>query len=150
MLKKHKSKIIIISVLTIGLILILFGTFKSTEKDKEVTNDFSCELYTSELEEKIEQFLLNVDGIRNVNVIVTLDTSGEQVYAQNEGSYDFLTITSNGKQSPVYIGEIYPNVRGVAIACTNGSQDEVKNKITRLISAYLGISSNRIEIVSFG
>ena len=150
MLKKHKSKIIIISLVSIGLILILFGTFKGKENSNEKANDFSCQDYTKELEEKIESFLLNVDGIRNVNVIVTLDTSGEQVYGKNNSSYDFLSISSGEKQDSLYIGEIYPSVRGVAIACTNGSQDDVKNKITKLISAYLGISSNRIEIVSFG
>ena len=37
--------------------------------------------------------------------------------------------------------------RGVAIACTNGNDDRVKMQLTKLISAYLGISSNRIEII---
>jgi hypothetical protein len=133
----------------LGVILILFGTFK-TKKDSNDVNDFSCELYTNELEEKIEKFLLNVEGIKNVNVIVTLDTSNEKKYAQDESTFDYITITSGGKTEPLYLGEIYPYVRGVAISCTNGDSDEVKIKITKLISAYLGISSNRIEIVSFG
>ena len=100
------------------------------------------------LEEKLENFILNIEGIKNVNVIITLDTSGGEIYTKNSSSLNFSSITNNA--SPVYVGEIYPSVRGVAIACTNGSSDETKNKITKLVSAYLGISSNRIEIVSFG
>ncbi|MBQ3017584.1 MAG: hypothetical protein IJD89_01440 [Clostridia bacterium] len=149
MQKKYKKIIIIALVAVLGVILILFGTFKSKKNTNDI-NDFSCELYTNELEEKIEKFLLNVEGIKNVNVIVTLDTSNEKKYAQNESTFDYITITSGGKAEPLYLGEIYPYVRGVAISCTNGDSDEVKIKITKLISAYLGISSNRIEIVSFG
>ena len=48
----------------------------------------------------------------------------------------------------VEITEIFPIVRGVAIACTNGNDDLVRMKITDLISSYLGISSNRIKIVA--
>lgn len=149
MFKKHKYKIIIVALVIIGIALIFFSTFITRNKS-EPAEEFSCELYTSQIEEKIEKFLLNVEGIKNVNVIVTLDSSTEKQYAQNESTFDYITITSSGKSEPLYIGEIYPYVRGVAISCTNGSSDYVKEKITRLVSAYLGISSNRIEIVSFG
>lgn len=148
-IKKHKSKIIIISILALGLILILYSTIKGKNTSESKKEEFSCEAYTNELEEKIENFLLNVDGIRNVNVIITLDTSGGEIYTKNNSSLSFSSITSSST-NPVYVGEIYPCVRGVAIACTNGSNDEIKNRITKLVSAYLGISSSRIEIVSFG
>lgn len=150
MIKKHKNKIIIILLSLIGIALILFSTFKDKFKSNNTTNDFSCELYTETLEKKIENFLLNVDGIKNVSVVITLDSSTEKQYAKNESTLDFITISQGGKSEPVYIGEIYPYVRGVAISCTGGESDEVKIKITKLISAYLGISTNRIEIVSFG
>ncbi len=147
-IKKHKSKIIIITILALGLILILFSSFKGKNEVALKKEEFSCEDYTKMLEEKLENFILNIEGIKNVNVIITLDTSGGEIYTKNSSSLNFSSITNNA--SPVYVGEIYPSVRGVAIACTNGSSDETKNKITKLVSAYLGISSNRIEIVSFG
>ncbi len=149
MLKKHKNKIIIISLIAIGVLLVIFSTFKGKNTDNTNTDEFSCKLYTKELEEKIEKFLLNVDGIKNVNVIITLDSSAEKIYGDKNVSYDLLSINSS-KKGITYTQEIYPCVRGVAIACTNGDSDEVKNKITRLISAYLGIPTNRIEIVNFG
>ena len=149
MFKKHKYKIIIVALIIVGIALIFFSTFVN-RANSEPADNFSCELYTNQLEEKIEKFLLNVEGIKNVNVIVTLESSTEKQYAQNESTFDYITITSSGKSEPIYISEIYPYVRGVAISCTNGNSDYVKEKITRLVSAYLGISSNRIEIVSFG
>lgn len=144
MIKKHKNKIIIASLIAIGVLLLIFCTFKGKNTDNTDTNEFSSTTYTKELEEKIESFLLNVDGIKNVNVIITLDHT-EKVYSSKDSSYNILN-NSNGKLTE----ELYPTVRGVAVACTNGDSDDVKNKITRLISAYLGISSNRIEIVGIG
>lgn len=142
MFKKYKNKIIISSLVIIGIILILISSIDFSRKEK---TEFSSSMYTDALEKKIEDFLENIEGIYDAKVIVTLDTSEETVYAQNSNSLDYI-LTSDG--SPISITEIYPTVRGVAIACTNGERDDIKMKITELISAYLGISSNRIKIVA--
>ena len=140
MFKKHKNKIIISSLIILGILLIVISSFDLPNK-----KDTSPTLYTQALEEKIENFLKNVDGIKEAKVILTLDTSNENVYAQNSSGLDYI-LTTDGK--PISITEIYPTVRGVAIACTGGDRDDIKIKVTELISAYLGISSNRIKIVS--
>lgn len=145
-LKNKKSLLIVIITAVLGVLLVIIGGF-GTKKENSANEKIDYKSYTNELEKKLEAFLLSVDGVNKAEVIVTLENSSEQVYAQNQTTYDFLTITSDNGESPVYITEIYPIVRGVAISCTNGGDDEVKMKINRLISAYLGISSNRIEIV---
>ena len=147
MLKKNKSIITIGAICVIGVMLILLSSISIRDSTEE-SERLNYEQYTADLEKKIEGFLLSIDGIKKAEVIVTLDTSNEHVYAQNQSTYDFLTINSSNGESPVHITDIYPTVRGIAISCTNGSSDEVKMKLTKLISAYLGISSNRIEIVS--
>ena len=131
----------------IGVFLILFSTLKNRTSDK-YSGNFSCEQYTKELEEKLEKFLLSVDGIHNVNVIITLDNSSEKVYDGTSSSLSLIGSTSQDNDPTTM--EIYPYVRGVAVSCTNGDNDYIKNKLTRLISAYLGIPTNRIEIVSYG
>ncbi len=144
MFKINKNKIIISSLVIIGILLILLSSYDFSKKEEK---DTSASLYTEALEKKIEGFLKKVDGIYEAKVIVTLDTSEEKVYAQNSNGFDYI-LTNDG--SPISVTEIYPTVRGVAIACTNGDNDDIKMKITELISAYLGISSNRIKIVSIG
>ena len=146
MFKKYKNKIIISSLVIIGIILILIGTF--SKKTSSSQDDFDAELYTEKLEKKIEDFLKTVDGISRVEVIVTLESSKEDVYAQNQSTFDYLIIDSSNGKSGVKISEIYPTVRGIAIACTNGDDPTVQYKITEIISKYLGISSNKIKIVS--
>lgn len=148
MIKKHKNIIIVVGLLLLGVGLILFSTLKSKFSQK-TDSEFSCEEYTKSLEEKLEKFLLSVDGIHNVNVIITLDSSAEKLFSSDDNSLSLIGGTKD-KENQSASMEIYPYVRGVAIACTNGDNDYVKNKLTRLISAYLGIPSNRIEIVSYG
>lgn len=143
MIKKHKNKIIIIVLVILGIIFILLSSFNFNKN--KAKNEFSATTYTKELEKKIESFLKDVDGIKNAKVILTLECSNEHVYAKNESSYDYY-ISSNGDL--VEITEIFPVVRGVAIACTNGDDDIVRMRVTELISSYLGISSNRIKIVA--
>ena len=141
MLKKYKGKIIISSLVILGIALILLSSF---DFDKSKNDASQPTLYTEALERKIEEFLKSVDGIYKANVILTLDTSNENVYAQSSSGLDYI-LTNDGK--PVSVTEIYPTVRGVAIACTGGDRDDIKKKVTEIISAYLGISSNRIKIV---
>lgn len=146
MIKSKKGIILIITIALLGLILIIASNFTDSESTESI-HKIDQESYTTKLENKIKDFLLRIDGINKAEVIVTLDTSNEQIYAQNQSTLDYLIINSNNGESPVYVTEIYPTVRGIAIACTNGESDEIKMKITKLISAYLGISSNRIEII---
>lgn len=129
-------------MIIVGLILIFSSLFKEKETKNEATYEFSAKQYITEIENKLENFLLTVDGINNVNVIITLDSSSGMNHSNNN-SYNIL-----GSSNSTY--EIYPSICGVAISCTNGDNDEVKNRINKLVSAYLGISSNRIEIVSIG
>lgn len=140
-MKNKKLYIVIIIIGVVGALLLFSAKFKQTNNEN---TDISLNTYTTYIEDKIESFLLSVDGIKNVRVIVTLEDSGEKLYI-NQGSF-LKDYSGNGTVT----SESYPSIRGVAIACTNGDNDFVKNRITKLISAYLGISTNRIEIVSFG
>lgn len=140
-MKNIKLYVVIIIIGVVGALLLFSAKFKQTNTEN---TDISLNTYTTYIEDKIESFLLSVDGIKNVRVIVTLEDSGEKLYI-NQGSF-LKDYSGNGTVT----SESYPSIRGVAIACTNGDNDFVKNRITKLISAYLGISTNRIEIVSFG
>ena len=144
MLKNKKSIIFVIALALVGIALI-FGSSLIEDSGTESSIQLDYEKYVSNLEEKIESFLLKIQGISKAEAIITLDTSSEQIYAQSNDSY--VIIDKESGESPINITEIYPTVRGIAIACTNGNSDEMKVKITKIISAYLDIPTNRIEIV---
>lgn len=130
-MKNNKKAILTVAALAlVGIILILAsGMFTNNEGGTQ-----SQEEYAKEIEEKLENFLLQVEGIKEVKVIVSLYPPTSQ---SNNGLLGADETTENQ----------IPTVCGVAIACTNGDSDTVKLKLVSLVSAYLGISSNRIEII---
>jgi hypothetical protein len=126
--KRHKNKIIISSLVILGILFVTLGS-----KDYS-TKKYSNEEYIALQEAKLEEFLISIEGIKKANVIITIE---EAEIEDNKSVFG-----SQGDQS------IYPKVRGVAIACTNGDNYKVKEKITNVVSRYLGISSNRVKIVA--
>ena len=123
-ISKNKKLLLIILVL-VGLVLIFSSSYTpvNTETDSDE--------YINQLEKKLEDFLLNVDGINKVKVIITLDSSMPDV--ENKGYYSKTDTT-------------LPYVRGVVIACTNGGSDYVKAELTDIVSKYLGIGANKVKI----
>ena len=111
----------------------------SKSNQNHINNELTYNELVVQLEEKIEGFLLNVAGIKKVEAIITVDT---EINASLDSYSNLITDSDYSK--------ILPNVSGIAIACTNGDNYDMKIKITKLISAYLGLPANRIEIVSFG
>lgn len=132
MLKANKNKIIVLSLLLFGVIFIFAGSFGGKSNDLD-----SHEEYTKKLEKKIEDFLKEVDGIKDATVIITLEE-----YNSNGNEPDGM-FSGSGEQEPSL-----PRVRGVAVACTNGDNYEMQIKITEIVSKYLGIPTNKIKIVA--
>ncbi len=126
--KRHRNKIIISSLVILGAILIIFGSISGKKSSQ------GYEEYVNSIEKKLEEFLKSVDGIDEARVIITLD---ELSYENSDELFGGNDETSS-----------LPSVRGVAVACTRGDNYEVQNKITQLVSSYLGIPTNRVKIVA--
>lgn len=126
--KRHRNKIIISSLVILGAILIIFGSISGKKSSQ------GYEEYVNSIEKKLEEFLKSVDGIDEARVIITLD---ELSYENSDELFGGNDETSS-----------LPSVRGVAVACTHGDNYEVQNKITQLVSSYLGIPTNRVKIVA--
>lgn len=147
-LKLLKGKYIVpIIALAIGIILLAIPSEKTDNNQSNENTNITY--YTSELEGKLTSLLLEVEGIDKVNVMITLENSGEQVLAENKSNYssEYVIINSGNADEGIKLTEIYPVVRGVAIVCTNGNDSMVREKITSLVSSALGIPSNRITVV---
>lgn len=139
----------IVAAAIFGVLLTVISYFvpKGAEVEKE---DISY--YSDMLEKQVEELVETLDGVSSVKVMLTLDTSGEYVYAENSEKRengtvtDYLVISTKNSQSPVLVKEIYPRVRGVAVVCDGGGSAALQAKITSLLSSALGISANRITV----
>lgn len=144
-----KNKLVIPCVAALGLILIVFGgTVGGGSRTKE---DEYTELgyYTAYLEERIEELCVSIEGVNRATVLLTLDSSTESVYG-TDANADYLIVKDSDGEHAVKLCEIYPKIRGVAVVCTGGDSAAMREKIVKLLSASLGIPSNKIEVVGGG
>ncbi len=140
--------------ITIGLALIIVPKLFDKEKEEEgVGYDTEDVTYYSEkLENKIRELICKSKGVGNATVVVSLDSTGEYVWAENESEGngttlgEYVIVNRDDNEETVLIKEIYPRVRGVAVVCDGGNSTEVQNRVTLLISAALGISANKIAV----
>lgn len=104
-----------------------------------------------QLERRIEELCLSLDGIDSAKALVTLDGGTEEIYASNSRA---KTDDRSGENSVEYpsssdalrLGEKYPEIRGVAVVVSGGESAQVRKNVTELLSSSLGISSNRIAV----
>lgn len=146
-LNSIKSKYIIpIVLIIIGIILLAIPSKKAESSVQNTELDILS--YANEIETKLTELLLKVDGIEEVNVMITFENIGEQVMAENKSSSssEYVIISGGDIDEGIKLTEIFPTVRGASIVCTNGNDAVVKEKITSLVSSALGIPTNRITV----
>lgn len=154
-LKKDKKTALIIFTAILGMLLILFsGT--STEKTEKASESKTEEMI--EWEEKLQKLLSSVEGAGRVKVMITYETSDEDVFAYNKDesfreneekfSSDYILVENNGSETGLKLKTVYPEVKGVAVVCDGADDPVTKEQIISVISALFDISTKNISVVS--
>ena len=112
--------------------------------------------YITSLEEKTENIISSIDGVGKCKVMITLQETDENFYAQNtdentdSGSIskksEYVLYEDNNNDSPVLIKQSFPKVMGVAVVCQGGDNANVKEKVISAVSSLFGISSAKISV----
>ncbi len=157
-LKSSKGSIFLLKGLIAGLALLIFGNSGEEvseigEKKSDTEELTLAEEYISELELRVTELIRHMDGISDVHVIITPDTSYETVYAQN-GSYDGGALTEreyvitdvDGDGRPIKIKLVFPKIRGIAVVCRGGSNPVNQEKIVSLLTSLFELPSNRVYV----
>lgn len=137
-----------ISAAIAGIILIFISNSYSESISSD--NDTVIRFYSEELEKRVEELILEMESVDKVSVLITLESSGETVYAQNQNtdSFEYVIYSNKEGEMGLKLKEINPTVRGVAVVCTNGDNIAVKEKIISMLSSVLGIPTNRITVTN--
>lgn len=135
-LKNVKHIEIYITIIFAVIIMLIFfssigGNKTSTSKNKtDITQETTITAYISNMENKLEDILSQVQGASNVKVMITLDMTGSVVK-------DNIVQTSN-----------FPKIKGVVIVAKGVDNTAVKMNMLKAVQAVIDISSGRIEILS--
>ncbi len=156
LLKKKKSYLLMTFCIIIAAVMIFLPTGKEKESNA-VSGYREIESYTEQLERRIEKLCSAVDGVDSPVVLVTLESGTEHIYADNKtvegdsagnSSYtsDYLILDKGDGSEPLLVREVCPQVRGVAVVVNGGASASLKQKLTELLCASLGIPSSRIMV----
>jgi stage III sporulation protein AG len=118
-----------------------------------------------ETEKAMEEILGEIQGVGQVDVMLTVESGSEQVLATDTtlrysgataspDSYDrttqTVTVTGSGGGTDVVVtGENYPQYRGALVVCEGGGSDAVRLQIVQAVSALTGLSSDKIAVVKW-
>ncbi len=127
--------------------------------------------YAGELEERLESLLASMEGVGNVKVMVTLDSSREQVVEKDipstmdttketdstGGSRDVINsrqeettvyVTDSAGNKTPYVSKIRePSIEGVTVVAQGGGNAVIQKNITEVIQALFGIEAHKIKVV---
>lgn len=148
---ESKRPIILVAVGIILMAAILLSG-SGGDKDKKVGQETptvqNTVSYAEETEKKLESVISLIDGTGRCKVMVTLDTSEENVYASdiNDGKSEYVVIKTSSDEGGLLLKIVQPKIRGVAVVCDGGDSYITANSITEAVCSVLGISSTKVSI----
>lgn len=160
---KNKYNIIfILGLVGIGLIF-LSQFFGSTAKANTTSQNLSVDTaaYKQEIENDLANTLSSIKGVGNVKVMLTIEGSVENVYAQeentkNEQSSDKTSqsyqnkyvIVDKGNQKEALVKKVLkPKINGVIVVCEGGNSPVICEQVYKAVSTVLDISAGKICVV---
>ena len=159
------------------------GNKKEAEKEEEKkdgadTNNNMGDTYMDEsmeyclaLEARIEELLSTMDGVGNVQAMVTVSASKEMIVEKdepisrstvtetdasggsrstNESSYEYETIyetDSEGNKIPYVVKQMEPEIQGITVVAQGGGNALVQKNISDVLEALFHLDAHKIKVV---
>lgn len=105
--------------------------------------------YAAQLEARLQELIVQVDGVGRAEVMVTLAQGEENIYAtDSETAGDGASSVSHvltGDDGLVETVRL-PRVLGVAVVCDGGERAAVQNRICALVDSLTGVGANHITV----
>ena len=161
-MKKSGKLAVALVGIALGALLLFFGnragkdTADPTPHTPPEVSAPSAETYRAELESRVKALCARVAGVGEVEVMVTLSGEFEYVYATDTRTAaggvttSYVTVGSGSGETLVYITQKPPEIVGVGVVCAGGMDPTVRQEVTALLSAALGVGSNKIYVTGRG
>ena len=144
--KLRENKIPIL-LLCIGLLLVLTG---GHGKDAHSGEAEDCLKLSSdqliESENRLAALLQKIDGVGEVHVLLSYETSSETEYVSDNGETVLLSAGS-GTESALEKYTRYPRYQGAVIVCRGADRSSVKLGVIEATSRFTGLRSDQITVL---
>lgn len=175
------SNLAVVVIICIILLISWSALFPKDEQRAEGNNEIenvSAEnnipkaSYNDSMEERLEKILTGINGVGNVEVMITYETSTEVVPASNvtksaqtteendkqggirvikqeNTTESIVTVSSRDyNNSPVVIKEIKPIIRGVIVVAEGAEDPVVKSHLIEAVTTIFQIKSHKVKVYS--
>ncbi|MCD7732637.1 MAG: hypothetical protein LUH56_04290 [Oscillospiraceae bacterium] len=146
------KQIIYLAVAVLSVILILaLNSFESDDEDtsdSETIPDVSSE-YAEELKLQLEEIISKIDGVGDVTVMLTIESSASYVYTTDIEKDELETKTETviiGNKEALIERIDNPQVSGVLVVCTGGDRAVIQEQVIKAVSTVLDIPSNKVYV----
>lgn len=159
-IKSIKNYEIILSLIIIAVVLLIYFSVSGEKKEIETQVENANVSLTEGLEERLENVLKNIEGVGEVDVLITFKSTVEQVTASTENKHSTSTSTENNvtssststsspiisNQNVIVLQEKMPEIIGVIVVAEGGNSPKVKLDILNAVCTALDIDKNSIQI----
>lgn len=165
--KIGKEKILLLALA--GIMLVGASYFENI-KDKKVPDSnvktkTTSNNYETDMENKVEKLLENINGISKVSVVISFKSGSEKILQEdvedssgkeknenrdniNASSKKSTVIFSgNNGEEPYIVKELYPKVEGIAITAKGISDEKKKRQIINMLSALFDVPIHKISVL---
>lgn len=148
------------------------GSQKSDAPAQTYSQPLSADEYAQKLEARLLAALEQMDGVGRVQVLITMEDAGENIYAtegretvdsrssygdsggglesvqtSRSGEQSYLLVENqNGKRQALLVSRSEPQVKGVIVICDGAGQPSVCEAVTEAVKTVLHISANRVYV----
>lgn len=183
--KKIENLVFLVIVLIITIVIINYvwngdkssnktitnsaGKQLATTQNSQVKNQEQSEVSNSDLEQRLESILSNINGVGSVKVFINYSESSETVAMYNENSKTSVTEEtdtsggvrkiestdtqkeivyqeSDGDKIPIIQKTVEPKIEGAIITAKGASNINIKTNIIQAVEAATGLATHKIQV----
>lgn len=158
-----KNHLLLILLAGILLLVVTFPDVRSKPSADEsedgsasvMNENTDLQKYADDLEKEIAGILSRVEGVGEVEVMITLKSGNRKIVEKDERSTrdDAAEETSvyrqnaDGSSEPYVNTELAPGIEGVAVIAEGGGSPVVRQEITEAVQALFDVEAHKIKIM---
>lgn len=163
-IKSNRRLALTMLLFVFGLLALLISAIQPDKGQAQETNTttlFSSESYAQSIEKRLTALLSVMEGVGNVRVMVTVESGSENYYLSDKNSgqasdtggrssadlqEDHVIVRSGNEERGILVKVAEPEIRGVAVVCSGGSDPAVQARVVDAVTALLDLSSARVSV----
>ena len=154
--------LVIVAVGIVLLVLSLPGTGGSQKKigkqenSSDVTSEEASEQialdameqYNKKIEKELCELLRKVDGVGDVQVMITLASSEERVTLQNDSATtESVLVRKDGQDTPYLVQILTPEIEGVVVVASGADSGQTDTEIIAAVQALFPVQAHKIRVM---